>query len=208
MVESNLGQLFFRGGWVMWPLAVFSILSWAVILERSFIFLTLKPRLRRLGEELIRLLKNGDTTSATQLCESDKSLAAQAYLSTFENNVTRELAERLTERNRARMIGHLKKNLWILGTIGSASPFIGLLGTVVGIVKAFHEMAEKGAGGFSVVAAGISEALIATAAGLVVAIVSLLTYNLFVTVANTTLTNVKITQEELLDRFYRPATTT
>jgi biopolymer transport protein ExbB len=96
-------------------------------------------------------------------------------------------------------MGYLKKNLWILGTIGSASPFVGLLGTVVGIIRAFHDMAEKGAGGFTVVAAGISEALIATGAGLIVAIVALLTYNIFINAANQTLSGMKLTLDELLD---------
>jgi biopolymer transport protein ExbB len=96
-------------------------------------------------------------------------------------------------------MGYLKKNLWILGTIGSASPFVGLLGTVVGIIRAFHDMAEKGAGGFTVVAAGISEALIATGAGLIVAIVALLTYNIFINAANQTISGMKLTLDELLD---------
>lgn len=75
----------------------------------------------------------------------------------------------------------LKKNLWMLGTIGSAAPFIGLAGTVVGILQAFGEMARKGAGGFTVVAAGISEALVATAAGIIVAVVAVIAYNAFQT---------------------------
>ena len=101
------------------------------------------------------------------------------------------------------MTRHLKKNLWVLGTIGSASPFVGLLGTVIGIVRAFQNMAEKGAGGFSVVAGAISEALIATAAGLIVAIIALLTYNVFVTAANQTTTDLKLTLEEILDRIFQ-----
>ena len=103
-------------------------------------------------------------------------------------------------------MAQLKRNLWVLGTIGSASPFIGLLGTVIGIVRAFHDMAEQGAGGFSVVAGGISEALIATAAGLVVAIIALITYNVFVTAANQTLNGVKLAVEELLDLSYTQKT--
>jgi biopolymer transport protein ExbB len=71
----------------------------------------------------------------------------------------------------------LKRGLWVIGTIGSLAPFIGLFGTVVGIIKAFHEMAVQGSGGFTVVAAGISEALVATAAGLAVAILALGAYN-------------------------------
>jgi biopolymer transport protein ExbB len=67
--------------------------------------------------------------------------------------------------------------LWILGTIGSSAPFIGLFGTVVGIMRAFHAMRLTGTGGFGVVAGGISEALIATALGIAVGIVSLIFYN-------------------------------
>jgi biopolymer transport protein ExbB len=69
--------------------------------------------------------------------------------------------------------------LWVLGTIGAAAPFIGLFGTVVGIIRAFHAMAIAGTGGFAVVAAGISEALIATALGLAVGITALVLYNYF-----------------------------
>jgi biopolymer transport protein ExbB len=76
-------------------------------------------------------------------------------------------------------VQRLSASLWILGTIGSSAPFIGLFGTVVGIIKAFQAMAVTGAGGFSVVAAGISEALIATALGLAVAIIALIFYNYF-----------------------------
>ena len=69
----------------------------------------------------------------------------------------------------------------MLGTVGASAPFIGLFGTVIGIIKAFHNMALMGSGGFSVVAAGISEALIATALGLVVAILAVIFYNYFQT---------------------------
>ena len=75
----------------------------------------------------------------------------------------------------------LKKNLWVLGTVASSAPFIGLLGTVVGIIKSFESMAVHGTGGFAVVAAGISEALVATALGLGVAIIAVIFYNYFQT---------------------------
>lgn len=201
-MNMNLGELFLRGGWVMWPLLIFSILTWAVVLERAFVFLTLRPRLARLTQSLMQSLQAGDANAARQVCLTSKPYLSDIFLSTLDSRRPRESAERITERNRVRFMGQLKKNLWILGTIGSASPFIGLLGTVVGIVRAFHSMAEKGAGGFSVVAGGISEALIATAAGLIVAIIALLTYNVFVTAANQTLSGLKLTLDELLDYSY------
>ncbi len=74
-----------------------------------------------------------------------------------------------------------ERGLGFLGTLGANAPFLGLFGTVVGIIKAFHNMALMGSGGFSVVAAGISEALVATALGLGVAIIAVVAYNYFQT---------------------------
>ena len=71
----------------------------------------------------------------------------------------------------------LGRGLWILGTPGSLAPYVGLLGTVIGILGSFQAMAQQGAGGFTVVAAGISTALVATAMGLAVAISALLVFN-------------------------------
>lgn len=205
-MANSLGELFLHGGWVMWPLLIFSVLTWAVVLERAFIFLTLRPRLTRLALAVQRSLQAGDASAARQLCHSEKPFVAEVFLSSLDSRKGREAAERATERSRARMITYLKKNLWILGTVASASPFVGLLGTVVGIVRAFHDMAEKGAGGFSVVAGGISEALVATAAGLVVAIIAVLSYNVFTTAANQTSSGLRLTLEEILDHAYEPQT--
>jgi biopolymer transport protein ExbB len=201
-MQTNLGQLFLRGGWVMWPLLVFSVLSWAVILERIYTYFTLRPKLAELATSLVQSLRTGDSNGAKQICLSGKPQISEVFVNALDTKRPRELAERMTERNRVRLMAVLKRNLWILGTIGSASPFVGLLGTVVGIVRAFHDMSEKGAGGFSVVAGGISEALIATAAGLIVAIIALITYNIFVTTANQTISGVKLATEELLDLAY------
>ena len=199
---TSFGDLFVKGGWVMWPLLIFSVLTWAVVLERAWVFLTLRPKLNKLSEKILSTLRAGDVAAAKQLCHSESPYLSEIFLSTLDSRRSRESAERVTERNRARLVAYLKRNLWVLGTIGSASPFVGLLGTVMGIVRAFHSMAEKGAGGFNVVAGGISEALIATAAGLIVAIVALLTYNIFVTAANQTLGGMKITLDELLDQTF------
>lgn len=198
-MSTNLGELFLRGGWVMWPLLIFSVLTWAVILERTYFFIRFRSRIGHLADSILRSLKSGDVAAAKQLCHSEKPQIADLFLNNLEKPNSREAGERINERSRMKLMNLLRKNLWILGTIGSASPFIGLLGTVVGILEAFHSMAEKGAGGFTVVAGGISEALVATAAGLIVAIIALLTYNIFVTAANTTISTVKLSLDEVLD---------
>ena len=87
----------------------------------------------------------------------------------------------LEEERRFQETLELRRYVWVLGTAGASAPFIGLFGTVVGILGSFQSMAIMGTGGFSVVAAGISEALVATAAGLAVAITSVIIYNVFIT---------------------------
>lgn len=201
-MSGTLSELFFRGGWVMWPLLVCSVLTWAVIVERAIVFLTFRPRLLRLSLAVLQSLKTGDRGAARQICATERPVVGELFLNTLDSRKGRERAEKLTERSRIRLVAHLKRNLWILGTIGSASPFIGLLGTVMGIIRAFHSMSEKGSGGFSVVAGGISEALIATASGLIVAIIALITYNIFTTAANQTVSGIKLTLEEVLDQSF------
>src|SRR5262245_66351181 len=92
-------------------------------------------------------------------------------------NVALEDLERIMATSRQEASQDFKRGLWVIGTIGSLAPYVGLLGTVVGIIRAFQDMAIHGAGGFEVVAAGISEAVVLTAAGLFVAITALLFYN-------------------------------
>jgi biopolymer transport protein ExbB len=81
------------------------------------------------------------------------------------------------ERQRQQLQLQLRSRLWALATVGATAPFVGLFGTVVGIMAAFRNMAATGHGGFGVVAAGISEALVTTAAGIAVAIEAVVLYN-------------------------------
>ena len=103
------------------------------------------------------------------------------------------------ERRRQLENQDLKANLWLLGTIASASPFIGLLGTVIGILRSFSDMAQQGSGGFGVVAAGISKALVATAAGIGIAVVAVMAYNAFQNRWGRLVLRVKLQTEELAE---------
>jgi biopolymer transport protein ExbB len=199
---KSLGEMFLQGGWVMWPLLALSVVTWAIVLERALVMIMLRPRFTRLTQSLLQSMKNGDVAAARQICHAEKPELGEIFLGSIDTKRSKESAERLTDRNKVRMAAHLKKNLWILGTIGSSAPFIGLLGTVVGIIRAFHEMTNKGAGGFTVVSGGISEALIATATGLVVAIIALFAYNIFTTSANQLMMSVRLTLDELLDESF------
>jgi biopolymer transport protein ExbB len=103
------------------------------------------------------------------------------------------------ERERQQVNLRLRRNLWILGTVGATAPFVGLFGTVVGIMHAFRQMANTGQGGFAVVAAGISEALVTTAGGIAVAIEAVVIYNFLNVHVGKLSLELKLLAEEYLE---------
>jgi biopolymer transport protein ExbB len=167
-----------QGGLTVYPLAVGSILVIAVFFERMWRFRGINAGTRSLTRETIEALVARDTDRARKLCEKSSQPVARIFLEAMRwKNVALEDLERVMVTSRHEAAADLKRGVWIVGTIGSLAPYVGLFGTVVGIIRAFQDMAEHGAGGFEVVAAGISEALVATAAGLAVAIVALMIFN-------------------------------
>jgi biopolymer transport protein ExbB len=169
----------------MWPLLACSLAVWAVVLERLWRFRRLSGDLRSFHLEAMNHLLAGDVEPLRALCQRNGELpTAQLLHFALERLDSKDARVQATWKDaldRRRLWAHqdLKRFLWLLGTIASAAPFIGLFGTVVGILRSFGDMARTGSGGFTVVAGGISEALIATAAGLIVAIVAVLAYNAF-----------------------------
>jgi len=161
-----------------YPMAVASVIALAVILDRWWRYRGLESGTRELTRRLVDLLVKGDLSAARALCDASKTPIGAVFLEGLRwKNIALEDLQSVLSTSRNEAITELRRRLWILGTIGSLAPFVGLFGTVIGIMRAFHQMATQGSGGFSVVAAGISEALIATAAGLGVAIFALGFYN-------------------------------
>lgn len=180
----SLLDLIRQGGITIYPLLLCSILSLAVIGERSWLLWRVIWPGKAVTARVLGLVQRREMQEARYACKAAGTPVAEIFLTGLAGpHAPDAMAERM-DRKRQELIQGLKRHLWILGTIGSSAPFIGLLGTVVGIVRSFHSMAVTGSGGFAVVAAGISEALIATAVGLVVAVASLVAYNSFVTVVN------------------------
>ncbi len=178
MDSQALLQLLQDGGLTVYPLGVGSILVLTILLERVWRFRGSDRTTRELTRDTIELLVRRDVDGARSLCEKSKASISELYLEAMRwKNIALEDLEGILATSRHELTSDLKRGLWVVGTIGSLAPYVGLFGTVVGIIKAFQSMAEHGAGGFEIVAAGISEALVATAAGLFVAIVALLFYN-------------------------------
>lgn len=181
----NFLEIFREGGFIMYPLLVFSILIWIVAIQKFLYLNTFTKQYLKVDEEAHRsitsqrledfkwIIKN----SAAPIARPHEVLMEESYES--KDELSEKLQRRLSETNSS-----LKKNLWILGTIGSSAPFVGLFGTVLGIMDSFRSIGESGKSGFTVVAAGISEALIATAAGIIVAVIAVIFYNYFQTRVN------------------------
>jgi len=172
-------------GWVAtYPLILFSMVTLSIILERAWSLRGMVSQSLSLAHAICPPLERGDFESALETTQVQGATPAGRIFSdvlTRHQSDSMEYLSDLTEDKRFEELEALKGPLWVLGTVGASAPFIGLFGTVVGIVKAFHNMAIMGSGGFSVVAAGISEALIATALGLIVAIIAVIFFNYFQT---------------------------
>jgi biopolymer transport protein ExbB/TolQ len=133
------------------------------------------------ADSLIPQLRAGKFNEALQATQARANPSERVFHTLISGSQTldREHLMELDDERRYQESLELKRYIWVLATSGASAPFIGLFGTVVGILSAFQSMAIMGTGGFSVVAAGISEALISTAIGLAVAIIAVIFYNYF-----------------------------
>ena len=178
MDAARFLDLLNQGGLTVYPLGAASVLVVAILLERLWRFRGADRKTRKLTRATIDRLVRRDVEGARSLCEKSKAPISEVYLEAMRwKNIALEDLESVLATSRHELSYDLKRGLWVVGTIGSLAPYVGLFGTVVGIIRAFQAMAEHGAGGFEVVAAGISEALVATGAGLFVAIVALAFFN-------------------------------
>jgi biopolymer transport protein ExbB len=178
MSLSNFLTLIEDGGVVMYPLLLCSIITVAVTIERMWTITRATRNSARLHRLVAEIVTDGSVSEALALVRRDSSPLAATYKALLSAADGDDAArERLARRHHGESIRFLKRYIWLLGTIGSLAPFIGLFGTVLGIIRSFEDMAATGSGGFAVVAAGISEALIATAGGLLVGVLAIFAYN-------------------------------
>jgi biopolymer transport protein ExbB len=193
------------GGAVMYPLLLCSIVSLAVIFERLWTLGRATSSARRLNRLVWEATNEEGLANALAIARHDTCPLASIYKAILSQpDMDDSLRNRVVHQKLASAVRGLRRNVWLVGTIGSLAPFIGLLGTVIGIVRAFEDMAATGSGGFAVVAAGISEALVATAAGLLVGVMAIFSYNAF----NVRINNISLQwrewTEDLSIRVARP----
>lgn len=178
MFGDDFLSLIEHGGVVMYPLIACSVVSLAVVIERWWVVARAARRAAHLHRSVTNAWAQGGIADMRTLALRDASPLGFVYRAALsETAAAPDLRDRAARRHHAEVTRALKRFVWLLGTIGSLAPFIGLFGTVLGIIRSFEDMAATGSGGFAVVAAGISEALIATAGGLLVGVLAIFAYN-------------------------------
>jgi biopolymer transport exbB protein len=180
---------FLAGGIFMWGILLASICGLAVILEKTYLFLTSEKNLtENYKKELYRTLKKGNKKDILELCKGKKDSVSQLVVKTIENSDIdfdktdishKQYMEEIITENILEQTMKLEKGMWLLGAVVNTAPQLGLLGTVTGMIVSFSALSTNNTESARAVASGISEALYTTAFGLMVAIPFLVFYNYF-----------------------------
>ncbi len=197
----SIWQLFRTGGFTLYILLSCSIVSVTIIIER-FLYYRRRSRIKRQDfmNKIRQKLEKGNINEALEICKkTDTPFSKVVYGGlSFYNHSEKEISNNM-EREIVIETTILEKFTAIVGTIGSVAVYIGLFGTVLGIIRAFHDISASGAGGISVVINGISEALVCTAAGLSVAVPAVVAYNYFIKKIDNFIEDMELCASETMD---------
>jgi len=182
-----------------------SVLAVGLAIERLIALWGVSGKTQKLGQQIARHLLRGDVAAARSAAERSTLATADLFRAGFERAAksTGPNLEAAVDRERVQVALRLKRGLWILGTIGATTPFVGLFGTVWGIMRSFRDLgldvSAGGTGGPAAVMAGISEALIATAVGIVVAVEAVVLFNYFQSRLSRLNVELKLIAEEFVE---------
>ena len=205
--KLNLIELVFKGGFFMVPLAILSIMAVYILVER---YVTIK-KARKEDSQFMNLIKDfvasGNIHSAQDLCgKTDHPLARMMGKGVMRIGRPLKDIETAVENVGKIEVGKLEKNLGTLATIAGAAPMIGFLGTVTGMIRAFYNMSKAGNNiDPGLLSGGIYEAMVTTAAGLVVGIIAYIGYNVLVSMIDKVVHNLEARTVEFLDLLQEPA---
>lgn len=197
----NFFQILAKGGPVFVILLFCSIFSLAIILERIYVLISIKKKSKAFINQLIYKLKNKGVHEALEFCKENNSIISKIFLVALERKEkSKEVIEEAMQRQGLKLSLFLEKNLVILAITGSITPFIGLFGTVLGIINAFNSISLAEVFSPSLVSSGISEALLNTAAGLFVAVPAVIAYNILLKQIHSFQRELEITGSEIIER--------
>jgi biopolymer transport protein ExbB len=180
-------------------LLVLSILCVMVMIERLLFFLKNARINRQVVDRVRTCLRSGNLAEARKEALRGRGVITEAIVAQIDAaHMARSERESLVLYYHQRLQSLLQRRLWVFGTLSFICPLVGLLGTVLGVIRAFRDLAISGSGGPSIVAAGISEALVATAGGIAVAITAAVIYNWFNVWMKNTVSNSDIFGQEMI----------
>lgn len=185
--------------WVMWLLIGLSVISVGVILERAYYYLASGDDFRKLRDDLLPLLKKGDLRAVGQRLEKSRSFEAKVLAAGIDwsDRGAESAAESMVSAQQLARL-NMERNLAFLGTVGNNAPFVGLLGTVIGIIRSFHELNQTQGKLSDTLMSDVGEALVATAIGIIVAIPAVAFFNFFQRVIKSRLGQADTLAHELL----------
>ncbi len=194
-------DFFQKGGFIIYPLLLCSILGLAIAIEKAFSLRQKKVIIPEIVNVLDNIKGQDDVGLALSICEKHDGPFANIITVGLENrNLPKdEIKEALNDQGRQE-VRVLERGTVILETIAGIAPLLGLLGTVIGILKVFNVIAEIGVGQASALSAGISEALITTIVGLFIGIPAVVAYNYFITKAEDLILEIEKYSNQLLKK--------
>lgn len=194
-------QLIVAGGATIFILVFCSILSFAVIIDRCICYYT-RSRIKRTDfmANIRKEIRRGDIENALKICKNTNTPFSNVVHSglSFYGHSEKEISNNM-ERTIIVETNLLEQHTSVVGTIGSTAVYIGLFGTVLGIIRAFGDISASGAGGINVVINGIAESLACTAAGLCVAVPAVIAYNYFIKKIDNFITDMELCASEAMD---------
>jgi biopolymer transport protein ExbB len=214
-MNMSLSELYLSMGLfaksIVYTLLAMSAYSMSIFVSKWWNMRKAQGETRKFAPEFSQFLEEDNLTEAIRLAESYKKSHVALVLGGALGEVKPLIAdgsvtvsdinsaERAVERNMLLEITNLKRGMAVLATVGATAPFVGLLGTTIGIVNAFTGMAASGSGGLAAIGGGIAEALITTAFGLLVAIPAVWAYNYFTTKIDNLTAEMTYVSKEMID---------
>lgn len=196
MLGMSLTELLL-GSPTMVVLLACSVITVSYAVERALYFVRTKTDTAKFMQELTAKMKSGDLKAAHAWAAEQKHSAGRVCAQCLGQPGAKEsdLKQRFNTAIELEQV-EMERNLSVLGTMSNIAPLLGLFGTVIGIIRAFADIARTGAGGSAVVAMGVSEALLTTAAGIVVAVIATVCFNLYVRRIRTRVIELEDVREE------------
>lgn len=203
MQDLTLARMLLEGWPILSVLMVLSVLSMTIIIDRWLILKQARLDARLFVDQIVRDLSEHGVARAIQRCQVYRKPVAVVVSQVLGQPGGREDKERAMQHAIQQQLHVLEARVAVLGTVGSTAPFIGLLGTVIGIIKAFRDIAGNVSGGPDVVSAGIAEALVTTACGLLVAIPAVMFYNYFINALRRFTAEMEMNVHDVIEKLCR-----